>query len=145
MPYDLRDKMRFEREAEGIYKYGKKRVFMKIEKDQIIIRVGGGYLTIDEFIEQYCDMNLGSGTAGDSAKRRLFGLIYGGNCHGSKDFKTFYFTQKTVMSNNNSLGGGSVINNDHANHHAKSSIGELMAEDTQQTSSTACINIRDAV
>ena len=93
MPYDLRDKMRFEREAEGIYKYGKKRVFMKIEKDQIIIRVGGGYLTIDEFIEQYCDMNLGGGSAtGDSAKRRLFGLIYGGNCHGSKDFKTFYFT-----------------------------------------------------
>ena len=33
MPYDLRDKMRFERESEGIYKYGKKRVFMKIEKD----------------------------------------------------------------------------------------------------------------
>jgi hypothetical protein len=51
MPYDVRDKMRFERESEGIYKYGKKRVFMKIEKDQIIIRVGGGYLTIEEFIE----------------------------------------------------------------------------------------------
>jgi hypothetical protein len=23
-------------------------------------------------------------------------LIYGGNCSGSKDFKTFYFTQKTL-------------------------------------------------
>ena len=32
-PHKLRDQMRFEREAEGIYKYGKKRVFMKIEKD----------------------------------------------------------------------------------------------------------------
>lgn len=51
MPYEVRDKMRFEREAEGIYKYGKRRVFMKIEKDQIIIRVGGGYLTIEEFID----------------------------------------------------------------------------------------------
>ena len=43
--------MAFVREGEGIYRYGKKRVFMKIEKDLIIIRVGGGYLTIEEFIE----------------------------------------------------------------------------------------------
>ena len=80
--------MKFERESEGIYKYGKKRVFMKIEKDQIIIRVGGGYLTIEEFIEQYCDT--------DASKKKLFGLIYSGQCSGSKEFKTFYFTQKTL-------------------------------------------------
>jgi len=43
--------MHFVREAEGHYKYGRKRVFMKIESDKIIIRVGGGYLTIEEFIE----------------------------------------------------------------------------------------------
>jgi hypothetical protein len=43
----------FVREQEGIYSYGKKRVFIKIEKDSIIVRVGGGYLTIDEFIETY--------------------------------------------------------------------------------------------
>ena len=39
------------RESEGVYKYGKKKVFMKIENDIIVIRVGGGYLTFDEFIE----------------------------------------------------------------------------------------------
>ena len=50
-PVKLRSKMAFVRESEGIYKYGKKRVFMKIEKDQIIIRVGGGYLTIEEFLD----------------------------------------------------------------------------------------------
>jgi hypothetical protein len=43
--------MNFEREQEGIYKYGKKRVFMKIEGEQIVIRVGGGYLTIEDFID----------------------------------------------------------------------------------------------
>jgi len=43
--------MQFVREQEGIYKYGKKRVFMKIEGEQIIIRVGGGFLTIEEFID----------------------------------------------------------------------------------------------
>ena len=107
--------MRFERESEGIYKYGKKRVFMKIEKDQIIIRVGGGYLTIEEFIEQYCDV----GISADSTKRRLFGLIYGGNCHGSKDFKTFYFTQKTLVDKN----GDNNVGDD--------------------TTSTHCVNIGD--
>lgn len=84
-PVCLRKQMRFVRESEGLYKYGKKRVFIKIENDNVIIRVGGGYLTIEEFIDQYCD--------GDqSAKKKYFGLIYSGNCTGSKDFKTFYFT-----------------------------------------------------
>ena len=50
-PHKIRRRMNFVREAEGMYKYGKKRVFMKIEQDQIIIRVGGGYLTMEEFIE----------------------------------------------------------------------------------------------
>jgi predicted Rossmann-fold nucleotide-binding protein len=27
---------------------------MKIEGDNIVIRVGGGYLTIDEFVQIYC-------------------------------------------------------------------------------------------
>ncbi len=53
-PSRVRNNMNFVRESEGIYKYGKKRVFMKIEQDKIIIRVGGGYLTIEEFIDQYC-------------------------------------------------------------------------------------------
>lgn len=45
--------MLFVRESQGVYTYGKRRVFMKVEKDKIIIRVGGGFLTIDEFIEKY--------------------------------------------------------------------------------------------
>jgi hypothetical protein len=122
MPYDMRDKMRFERESEGIYKYGKKRVFMKIEKDQIIIRVGGGYLTIEEFIEQYCD----AGSCADSTKRRLFGLIFGGSCSGSKDFKTFYFTQKTLVDKNGGQGGDNS--------------GNAAGDDT---TSTHCVNIGD--
>jgi hypothetical protein len=32
-PKHLRNKLNFVREGEGIYKYGKKRVFMKIEND----------------------------------------------------------------------------------------------------------------
>jgi myosin heavy subunit len=46
--------MRLERESEGVYKYGMKRVFIKIENEQLIIRVGGGFMNMDEFVEQYC-------------------------------------------------------------------------------------------
>lgn len=47
--------MRLERESEGVYKYGMKRVFIKIENDQIVIRVGGGFMNIEEFVDQYCN------------------------------------------------------------------------------------------
>jgi hypothetical protein len=43
--------MRLEREGEGVYKYGLKRVFIKIENDYIIIRVGGGFMNIEEFVD----------------------------------------------------------------------------------------------
>ena len=82
-PLEVRSKLvHFEREQEGIYKYaGKKRVFMKIEGDQIIIRVGGGYLTIEEFIDSYCFNEENSQQMGsDCKKKKLFGLIYGGQC-----------------------------------------------------------------
>ena len=37
-----------------MYRYHRRRVFMKIENDTIVIRVGGGYLTMDEFVYTYC-------------------------------------------------------------------------------------------
>ena len=46
------------RESEGVYKFGSKRVAVKIEQDNIIIRVGGGYLSIDEFLDQYMAVEL---------------------------------------------------------------------------------------
>ena len=42
----------FVRESEGVYSYFKKKVFMKNEGENLVIRVGGGYMSIDEFIEQ---------------------------------------------------------------------------------------------
>ena len=43
----------FMRETEGVYQFGTKRVMVKVEKDAIKIRVGGGFLSIDEFLDQY--------------------------------------------------------------------------------------------
>ena len=48
----------FMRETEGVYQFGTKRVAVKVEKDNIKIRVGGGYLSIDEFLDQYTPVEL---------------------------------------------------------------------------------------
>ena len=41
----------FMRETEGVYQFGTKRVHVLCQKDNIKIRVGGGYLSLDEFLD----------------------------------------------------------------------------------------------
>jgi hypothetical protein len=44
----------FLRDSEGVYRFGQKRVYVKVEKgERILVRVGGGYMGIEEFIRQY--------------------------------------------------------------------------------------------
>ena len=44
----------FLRESEGVYQFGQKRVYIKVEKgDKILVRVGGGFMGIQDFITQY--------------------------------------------------------------------------------------------
>lgn len=54
--YPERKKMgiMFLRESEGVYQFGSKRVYVKVEKGgKILVRVGGGYMNIQEFIEKF--------------------------------------------------------------------------------------------
>ena len=51
-------KIMFLRETEGVYQFGTKRVLVKVEKDSIKIRVGGGFLSLDEFLDQYTPAEL---------------------------------------------------------------------------------------
>jgi septal ring factor EnvC (AmiA/AmiB activator) len=44
-------KIMFMRESEGVYEFGSKRVMVKVEKNKIRVRVGGGFLSIDEFLD----------------------------------------------------------------------------------------------
>ena len=37
----------FQKEKEGVYLFGSKRVTIKLERGHLMIRAGGGYLTID--------------------------------------------------------------------------------------------------
>jgi len=57
-PERNRLKVMFMRESSGIYQFGTRRVYVKVEKDKIIIRVGGGFLTIDEFLDIYTPLEI---------------------------------------------------------------------------------------
>ena len=67
---------------------------MKIEQETIVIRVGGGFLTLDEFVALYCGGEL-------EQQKKITNLVYGGKCAGSKEFKTFYFSQHNVPDQGN--------------------------------------------
>lgn len=51
-------KIMFMRESEGIYQFGTKKIYVRVDNDRINIRVGGGFLSIDEFLDQYTPSEL---------------------------------------------------------------------------------------
>lgn len=46
-------KIMFLRESEGVYRFGQRRVFIKVEQGNVQVRVGGGYVGVQEFIQEY--------------------------------------------------------------------------------------------
>lgn len=62
-------KIMFLRESQGVYQFGSRRIAVKVERDKINIRVGGGYLSIDEFLDQYTPLELEKIERKDPLKR----------------------------------------------------------------------------
>jgi len=62
-------KIMFMRESEGVYEFGSKRVKVSVQRDKIQIKVGGGYLSIDEFLDQYTPTELDRLERRDPLKR----------------------------------------------------------------------------
>lgn len=59
----------FMRDSEGVYEFGSKRVNVRVEKNKIQIRVGGGYMSIDEFLDQHTPIELEKMERRDPLKR----------------------------------------------------------------------------
>jgi len=57
------------RESDGVYQFGSRKVCVRCDKDRISIRVGGGYLSIDEFLDQYTPAELEKLERKDPLKR----------------------------------------------------------------------------
>ena len=68
-PDRTRLKVMFLREKTGVYQFGSRRVNVRIEKNKILIRVGGGFLGIDEFLDQYTPDELAKIQQRDPLKR----------------------------------------------------------------------------
>ena len=51
-PERSRMKIMFLRESEGVYQFGQRRVYIKVEKgNNLLVRVGGGFMHIQDFIQ----------------------------------------------------------------------------------------------
>jgi len=42
----------------GFYMFGTRKIFAKIMNDKLVVRVGGGFMGIDEFIQTYSQAEL---------------------------------------------------------------------------------------
>ena len=62
-------KMMFMRDSSGVYEFGTKRVTVTIERGRIQIRTGGGFLSIDEFLDQFTPIELEKLERRDPLKR----------------------------------------------------------------------------
>lgn len=62
-------KIMFLRESSGVYEFGTKRVSVEVTKNKILIRVGGGFISIDEFLQQYTPLELEKLERRDPLKR----------------------------------------------------------------------------
>ena len=69
----------------GIYRFGSKKICIRVEQNKIHIRVGGGYLYIEEFLDQYTTLELEKAIrdgvdplGGDMSPMRVPGLPSGG-------------------------------------------------------------------
>ena len=44
-----------QRLGDGFYLFGSKKIYAKVINGKLVIRVGGGYMIIEEFIETYAE------------------------------------------------------------------------------------------
>ena len=62
-------KIMFMRESAGVYEFGSKRIRVDVQREKITIKVGGGFLSIDEFLDQYTPDELAKLERKDPLKR----------------------------------------------------------------------------
>jgi hypothetical protein len=48
--------MPIKRLGDGFYIFGTKKIYVKLMQGRLVVRVGGGFMSVDEFLSQYSDM-----------------------------------------------------------------------------------------
>ena len=75
----------FVRESQGIYEFGTKRIEIRVAQNKIMIRVGGGYISIDEFLDQYTPTELEKQERKDPLKKYSEKLVLKNTVNKSRD------------------------------------------------------------
>ena len=78
-------KIMFLRESAGVYEFGTKRVEVRVAQGRIMVRVGGGYMGIDEFLDQYTTIELEKLERRDPLKKFAEKMTVGQNSRQNTD------------------------------------------------------------
>lgn len=54
----LRQPMPIKRLGDGNYMFGTRKIYVKCISGRLVVRVGGGFMSIEEFLGQYADMEM---------------------------------------------------------------------------------------
>lgn len=54
----LRQPMPIKRLGDGNYIFGTRKIYVKLISGRLVVRVGGGFMSIEEFLSQYADMEM---------------------------------------------------------------------------------------
>ena len=55
---NMRVNLPIKRLGDGFYLFGTKKIFARIMNGKLVIRVGGGFMSVDEFLEMYSDQEM---------------------------------------------------------------------------------------
>lgn len=68
-PEHQKMRIMFLRESEGVYRFGSRRIAITLNKGQPKVRIGGGFMTVSEFIDEYTSKEIDKIQRQDSATR----------------------------------------------------------------------------
>ena len=54
----LRQPMPIKRLGDGNYIFGTRKIYVKLITGRLVVRVGGGFMSIEEFLNQYAEMEM---------------------------------------------------------------------------------------
>jgi len=55
---DMKFPLPVKRLGEGYYNFGTKKIYAKIMQGKLVIRVGGGFMSVEEFINTYAEFEI---------------------------------------------------------------------------------------
>lgn len=77
-------KIMFMRESSGVYTFGSKKIQVEVMQNRIKVRVGGGFMSIDEFIDQYTPVEVEKQERKDPLKKFAEKVAVGKSIEGKK-------------------------------------------------------------